>query len=205
MSGRIVFATRAMCQQFVAPTQKRWPQVFSRQCLLHRYSHNLCPPVESEEARDVRQGFAPLWKVLNARLRSDCKGTDDIVPPIDVLSPTLTVADKNPTVLLVYHFAAAGQEHLYALVLKAYVSRRKLLAKPVLKPKTRGCHRVMAVLSPLCRMSTRGALWCLAALFWWFVLAAMVLTVATIILPRSARIFRKQSKPSGKECSISRR
>ena len=71
--------------------------MFSRQCLLHRYSNNLCP-----QARDVRQGFAPLWKVLNARLRSDCKDTDDIVPPIDVLSPTLTVADKNPTVLLVY-------------------------------------------------------------------------------------------------------
>ena len=61
-------------------TQKRWPSVFSRQCLLHRDSHHLCPPIQIGGSSQCRALIAQLWKALDNRLRAEFIDNDRRCP-----------------------------------------------------------------------------------------------------------------------------
>ena len=169
-SARLGFATEAKCQKFVAQYSDGGFQYadYSPSCLQTAFI--LVRQPKSKEFRDIGGRFAPLWKVLDARVRAVFFCHDDIFPTVDVLSQTLKLADRkmesvspqcsNPLLLATSSYSPSSPKHLYYVCQSMFGIH--LLAKPLLKPgtpQTPGmplCDGCPFASSPFFRVAGRG-------------------------------------------------
>ena len=94
-SARLGFATEAKCQKFVAQYSDGVFQYAADSVSCLQTAFILVRQPKSKEFRDIGGRFAPLWKVLDARVRAVFVCHDDIFPTVDVLSQTLKLTDRK--------------------------------------------------------------------------------------------------------------
>ena len=121
MSARLVFGTRAKCQDFVArykddgiPFEVDSLFCKSRTIITVRQSKSL-------EDQEIGRQFASLWKVLSTKLLEHSPEGDDpgafIVPALDARSQVLSIKDRRTGVgKPVFNLAPFGSAQLLTLV-----------------------------------------------------------------------------------------
>ena len=118
----------------------------------------------SEDADNVGRRLAPLWRVLNDRLRAEFIDNEDTVLSINVHSESLCVGrQENEIVLPAFEFAPIGHEHLCTIAPKAYAPRSAVeeLARAATLMKRRNlgtssCDGRLFASSRPCRPAERG-------------------------------------------------
>ena len=120
MSGRLVFETRAKCQDYVARHKDDGisfeidsPFCCAKTTISVRQSKSL-------EDREIGKQFAPLWRDLAEQLRILFPDGDDegafIVPALDARSQVLSIKDRrNGVGRLVFKLVPFGSGQLFSL------------------------------------------------------------------------------------------
>ena len=121
VSARLVFETRAKCQDFVAryqhdgiPYEINSPFCCAKTTITVRQSKSI-------EDREIGKQFAPLWRVLAEQLKISFLDGDDegafIVPALDARSQVLSSKDRrNGFGKPVFKLASLGSGQLFTLV-----------------------------------------------------------------------------------------
>ena len=121
VSARLVFETRAKCQEFVAqykddgfPHEINSPFCYAKTTITVHQSKQL-------EDREIGQQHAPLWRVLAEQLKILFPDGDDeaafIIPALDARSHVLSIKDRrNGVGKPVFKLASLGSGQLFTLV-----------------------------------------------------------------------------------------